>query len=42
VSAPPLPATALGERVVTADRRLYKGVHGDPLDHLVLLVTDPF
>ena len=34
-------ATALGGRVVTADRRLYNGVHGGPLDHLVLWVTDP-
>ena len=29
-------AAALGGRVVTADRRLYNGVHGGPLDHLVL------
>ena len=34
-------AEALGGRVVTADRRLYNGVHGGPLDHLVLWVTDP-
>jgi predicted nucleic acid-binding protein len=34
-------ALALGGRVVTADRRLYNGVHGGPLDHLVLWVTDP-
>jgi predicted nucleic acid-binding protein len=34
-------ATALGGRVVTADRRLYNGVHGGPLDHLVLWLTDP-
>jgi predicted nucleic acid-binding protein len=34
-------AVALGARVVTADRRLYNGVHGGPLDHLVLWVTDP-
>jgi predicted nucleic acid-binding protein len=34
-------APALGGRVVTADRRLYNGVHGGPLDHLVLWVTDP-
>jgi predicted nucleic acid-binding protein len=34
-------AAALGARVVTADRRLYNGVHGGPLDHLVLWVTDP-
>jgi predicted nucleic acid-binding protein len=34
-------AAALGGRVVTADRRLYNGVHGGPLDHLVLWVTDP-
>jgi predicted nucleic acid-binding protein len=34
-------AAALGGRVVTADRRLYHGVHGGPLDHLVLWVTDP-
>jgi predicted nucleic acid-binding protein len=34
-------AAALGARVVTADRRLYNGVHGGPLDHLVLWVEDP-
>ena len=34
-------ATALGGRVVTADRRFYNGVHGGPLDHLVLWVSDP-
>jgi predicted nucleic acid-binding protein len=34
-------AAALGARVVTADRRFYNGVHGGPLDHLVLWVTDP-
>jgi predicted nucleic acid-binding protein len=34
-------ATALGGRVVTADRRLYNGVHGGPLDHLVVWVSDP-
>jgi predicted nucleic acid-binding protein len=34
-------AAALGGRVVTADRRLYHGVHGGPLDGLVLWVTDP-
>jgi predicted nucleic acid-binding protein len=34
-------AAALGGRVVTSDRRLYNGVHGGPLDHLVLWVTDP-
>jgi predicted nucleic acid-binding protein len=34
-------AAALGGQVVTADRRLYNGVHGGPLDHLVLWVTDP-
>jgi predicted nucleic acid-binding protein len=34
-------AMALGGRVVTADRRLYNGVHGGPLDYLVLWVTDP-
>lgn len=34
-------AAALGGRVVTCDRRLYNGVHGGPLDHLVLWVTDP-
>jgi predicted nucleic acid-binding protein len=34
-------AAALGGRVVTADRRLYNGVRGGPLDHLVLWVTDP-
>jgi predicted nucleic acid-binding protein len=34
-------AASLGGRVVTADRRLYNGVHGGPLDHLVLWVTDP-
>jgi predicted nucleic acid-binding protein len=33
-------AVALGGRVVTADRRLYNGVHGGPLDHLVLWVGD--
>ena len=34
-------AEALGGRVVTADRRLYNGVHGGPLDHLVLWIEDP-
>lgn len=34
-------AMALGGRVVTADRRLYNGVHGGPLDPLVLWWTDP-
>jgi predicted nucleic acid-binding protein len=34
-------AVALGGQVVTADRRLYNGVHGGPLDHLVLWVTAP-
>ena len=34
-------AAAMGGRVVTADRRLYNGVHGGPLDHLVVWVTDP-
>jgi len=34
-------AVALGGRVVTADRRLCNGVHGGPLDHVVLWVTDP-
>jgi len=34
-------AASLGGRVVTGDRRLYNGVHGGPLDHLVLWVTDP-
>ncbi len=34
-------ATAVGGRVVTADRRLYNGVHGGPLDRLVVWVTDP-
>jgi predicted nucleic acid-binding protein len=34
-------AAALGGQVVTADRRLYNGVHGGPLDYLVLWVTDP-
>jgi predicted nucleic acid-binding protein len=33
-------AAAVGGRVVTGDRRLYNGVHGGPLDHLVLWVTD--
>lgn len=33
-------AEALGGRVVTADRRLYHGVHGGPLDHLVLWISD--
>ena len=35
-------AASLGGRVVTADRRLYNGVHGGPLDHLVLWVEDPW
>jgi predicted nucleic acid-binding protein len=35
-------AQALGGRLVTADRRLYNGAHGGPLDHLVLWVSDPF
>ncbi len=34
-------AISVGGQVVTADRRLYNGVHGGPLDHLVLWVTDP-
>jgi predicted nucleic acid-binding protein len=34
-------AGSLGGRVVSADRRLFNGVHGGPLDHLVLWVTDP-
>ncbi len=34
-------AAAMGGRLVTGDRRLYNGVHGGPLDHLVLWVTDP-
>jgi predicted nucleic acid-binding protein len=34
-------ASALGGRVITADRRLYNGIHGGPLDHLALWVTDP-
>ena len=34
-------AAATGGRVVTADRRLYNGVHGGPLDHLAVWVTDP-
>jgi predicted nucleic acid-binding protein len=34
-------AAAVGGRVVTGDRRLYNGVHGGPLDHLVLWVSDP-
>jgi predicted nucleic acid-binding protein len=34
-------AEALGGRVVTADRRLYNGVHGGPLGHLVLWMADP-
>jgi predicted nucleic acid-binding protein len=34
-------AMAVGGQVVTADRRLYNGLHGGPLDHLVLWVTDP-
>jgi len=33
-------AVVLGGRVVTADRRL-SGVHGGPLGHVVLWVTDP-
>ena len=34
-------AAAVEGRVVTADRRLYNGVHGGPLDRLVVWVTDP-
>jgi predicted nucleic acid-binding protein len=34
-------ALALGGRVVTADRRLYHGVRGGPLDPLVLWISDP-
>lgn len=34
-------AAAVGGRVVTADRRLYNGVHGGPLGDLVLWVSDP-
>lgn len=34
-------AAARGGRVVTADGRLYRGVHRGPLDHLALWVTDP-
>jgi predicted nucleic acid-binding protein len=34
-------AAAMAGRVVTADRRLYNGVHGGPLDGLVVWVTDP-
>ena len=34
-------AAALGGQMVTADRRLYNGVRGGPLDHLVLWLTDP-
>ena len=34
-------AAARGGRVVTADGRLYRGVHGGPLDHLVVWVADP-
>jgi predicted nucleic acid-binding protein len=34
-------AASRGGRVVTADGRLYRGVHGGLLDHLVLWVTDP-
>jgi predicted nucleic acid-binding protein len=34
-------AAALGGRVVTADRRLFNGVRGGPLEHLILWVTDP-
>jgi predicted nucleic acid-binding protein len=33
-------AQAINGRLVTADRRLYNGVHGGPLDQLVLWVTD--
>ena len=33
-------AAALGGRVVTSDRRLYYGVHGGPLDHLVVWVSN--
>lgn len=32
---------ALGGQVVTADHRLYNGVRGGPLEHLVLWITDP-
>ena len=35
-------AASLGGRVVTADGRLYRGVHGGPLAHLVLWVADTF
>ncbi len=34
-------AASRGGRVVTADGRLYRGVHGGPLDHLALWVADP-
>jgi predicted nucleic acid-binding protein len=34
-------ALEAGGRVVTADGRLYRGVKGGPLGHLVLWVTDP-
>ena len=34
-------AESLGGRLITADRRLYNGTSGGPLDHLVLWVTDP-
>jgi predicted nucleic acid-binding protein len=34
-------AAALGGQVVTSDGRLYRGVQGGPLAHLVLRVTDP-
>jgi hypothetical protein len=34
-------ATALARRALTGDRRLYNGVHGGPLDDLMLWVTDP-
>ena len=34
-------AAAVGGRVVTGDRRLYNGVRGGPLDHLILWLTDP-
>ena len=34
-------AAAVGGQVVTTARRLYNGVYGGPLDHLVLWATDP-
>ena len=35
-------AEACGGRVVTADRRLYRGIQGGPIEHLVHWVSDAF